>query len=78
MSNTVPRMTNLFLQLGLDASPEAIAQFIRANPLAEDVHILDAACWSEAQAAMLKEMLCSDGNWSLVVDQLSEAMRQGS
>jgi len=76
MITTTPRMTNLFAQLGLDSSEEAIQKFIFENPLEEDVHILEAPFWSEAQAQMLREMLCSDGNWSLVVDQLSEALRE--
>lgn len=76
MSNARPRMTNLFLQLGLDSSPQAIEDFIRNNPLADDVHILEAPFWNASQAAVLREMLCSDGDWSLVVDQLSEAMRE--
>lgn len=76
MITVTPRMTNLFLQLGLDSSPEAIERFMFENELPEDVHILNAAFWNESQAAMLKEMLCSDGEWSLVVDQLSEALRE--
>lgn len=75
MITVTPRMTNLFLQLGLDASPEAIERFMFDNELPEHVHILEASFWNESQAAMLKEMLCSDGEWSLVVDQLSEALR---
>lgn len=76
MITVTPRMTNLFLQLGLDSSPEAIERFMFDNELPDDVHILNASFWSESQAAMLKEMLCSDGEWSLVVDQLSEALRE--
>ena len=34
MITTEPRMTNLFLQLGLDASAEGIARFIREHQLA--------------------------------------------
>ena len=37
MITTEPRMTNLFLQLGLDASAEGIARFIREHQLATDV-----------------------------------------
>lgn len=76
MITTTARMTNLFAQLGLDSSQEGIEKFIFENELAEDTHILEAPFWSKAQADMLREMLCSDGNWSLVVDQLSEALRE--
>ena len=64
------RMTNLFLQLGLDASPEGVARFIKDN-----VGIIEADIWSDGQRQMLNEMLCSDGEWAVVVDQLSEALR---
>ena len=46
---TTPRMTNLFLQLGLDASEEAIAEFIGSHQLPADVHIVDAPFWTEGQ-----------------------------
>lgn len=74
MTTTV-RMTNLFLQLGLDATPEGVARFISEHRLAPEVHMLDAEIWSASQRQLLKEMLCSDGEWALVVDQLSEALR---
>lgn len=75
MITATPRMTNLFLQLGLDSSQEGIERFLLENELPEDVHILEAPFWSESQVALLRELLCSDGDWSLVVDQLSEALR---
>ncbi len=78
MITETARMTNLFLQLGLEATPEAIEKFMFANELPDDVHILDAPFWSDSQRELLRELLCSDGNWSLVVDQLSEALRSCS
>lgn len=69
------RMTNLFLQLGLDATPEGVAEFICANRLAPEVNVLDAEFWNDGQRQLLKELLCSDGEWALVVDQLNEALR---
>lgn len=75
MANVTARMTNLFLQLGLDASEEAIVRFISEHHLAPEVHILEAEFWTESQRQLLKELLCSDGEWSLVVDQLNEALQ---
>ena len=74
MTATV-RMTNLFLQLGLDATPEGVARFISEHHLPDEVNVLNADFWSESQRQLLKELLCSDGEWSLVVDQLNEALR---
>lgn len=72
---TTVRMTNLFLQLGLDATPEGVARFISEHRLAPEINMLDADFWSDGQRQLLKEMLYSDGEWALVVDQLNEALR---
>lgn len=76
MITETARMTNLFAQLGLPSSPEAIEDFLSNHELADDVRLVDAPFWTPAQAAMLKEMLEQDTNWSLIVDQLSEALRE--
>lgn len=76
MNNSVVRMSNLFLQLGLDASDQAIADFIRAHQLPADVALVDAPCWNEAQRQFLAEQLSADAAWSLVVDQLSESLHE--
>lgn len=75
---TIPRMTNLFLQLGLDASEEAIAEFIGSHQLPTDVHIVDAPYWNEAQRQFIAEKLEIDGTWTTIVDQLSEALHEDS
>ena len=75
---TIPRMTNLFLQLGLDASEEAIAEFIGQHQLPADIHIIDAPFWTEAQRQFIAEKLEIDGTWTTVVDQLNEALHDDS
>ena len=74
MTATV-RMTNLFLQLGLAATPEGVARFISEHRLPDEINVLDADFWNDGQRQLLKELLCSDGEWALVVDQLNEALR---
>lgn len=74
----IPRMTNLFLQLGLDADEEKIAEFIQKNQLPADVEILDAPFWSEGQRQFLEEKLASDGEWTTIIDQLNESLHQNS
>lgn len=73
---TIPRMTNLFLQLGLDASEEAIAEFIVKHQLPADVHIIDAPFWNEGQRQFIEEKLAIDATWTTVVDQLSESLHE--
>ncbi|CAM3894117.1 DUF2789 domain-containing protein [Paracidovorax anthurii] len=74
MITTEPTMTNLFLQLGLDESPPAIAQFIKTHQLATDVGLAEAPYWSDAQRQFLTEQLKADAPWAVIVDQFSESL----
>ena len=76
MNRAVPRMSNLFLQLGLDASDQAIADFIKRHQLSADVSITDAPYWNEAQRQFLAEQLKADAAWTIVVDQLNESLHE--
>ena len=76
MSRAVPRMSNLFLQLGLDASDKAIADFIKRHQLSADMGIGDAPYWNEAQRQFLTEQLKADAAWTIVVDQLNESLHE--
>lgn len=78
MSNVRPRMTNLFEQLGLDSSEDAIAHFIETHQLDATVKITEAEYWSDGQRQFLFEKISSDGEWALVVDQLNESLHQDS
>lgn len=76
MITTEPTMTNLFLQLGLDASEQGIARFIEGHQLAADVLMADAPYWSDAQRQFLAEQLKADAVWAVIVDQLSESLHE--
>lgn len=76
MNTAEPRMSNLFLQLGLDAGDQAIADFIRRHQLPADVHIVDAPYWNEAQRQFLAEQIKADAAWAIVVDQLNESLHE--
>ena len=76
MITTEPRMTNLFLQLGLQADAAAIAGFIRTHQLPADVDVADAAFWNDGQRQFLAESLKADAAWSTVVDQLNESLHE--
>ncbi|MCK6230072.1 DUF2789 domain-containing protein [Stenotrophomonas indicatrix] len=78
MITTEPRMTNLFLQLGLDASAEGIARFIADHQLAAGVEVADAPYWNEAQRQFLAESLQADAAWTTVVDELNEALHEAA
>ncbi len=78
MTNATPRMTNLFLQLGLDASEQAIAKFIKEHQLPTDVRLTEASYWNAAQRQFLTEQIHNDAAWAIVVDQLNESLHEDS
>ncbi len=76
MDETTPRMTNLFLQLGLDADEPAIARFIQDHQLPLDIRIGEAPFWNEGQRQFIREKIDSDGAWAIVIDQLNESLHE--
>ncbi len=76
MDRAVPRMTNLILQLGLNASEQAIADFIKSHQLGAEIGIADAPYWNEAQRQFQAEQLKADAAWTTVVDQLNESLHE--
>ena len=71
-------MTNLFEQLGLDSSEEAIVKFIETHQLDADTFLTKADFWTEGQRQFLDEKLSSDGEWATIVDQLNESLHENS
>lgn len=80
MSDSLFRFHDLFPQLGLPNTPEAIASFLEQHrPLPNDVLLADAPFWSESQAEFIREKRLQDSpEWIQIIDQLSEALRQTS
>ncbi len=74
MDSAEPRMSNLFLQLGLDASDEAIAAFIKTHQLDSGTHLGDAPYWNKGQRQFLTEQIGDDAAWAVIVDQLNESL----
>ena len=70
-------LSELFEQLGLDASEEAIEAFIeRHHPLPSEVALTDAPFWSENQQRFLRESLAEDADWAEAVDHLDARLRE--
>jgi NAD(P)H-dependent FMN reductase len=78
MSDNFFRFHDLFAQLGLPNSPEAIAAFLHQHrPLSNDVLLADAPFWDESQAQFIREKKLQDApEWTQLIDQLSEALRE--
>lgn len=71
------RFTALFEQLGLPNDPESIRAFIHTHaPLADSIRLEDAPFWTSSQTQMLREELCKDADWAVIIDQLNLALRR--
>jgi hypothetical protein len=76
MSPHFHRFCELFQQLGLPSDEAGIAAFIqRHSPLDPETRLEEAAFWTPAQSALLREQLLNDADWAEVVDQLNLALR---
>lgn len=76
MSPHYHQFCELFAQLGLPSDVKDIAAFIKSHsPLNAGTRLEDAGFWTPAQAALLRDELLRDADWSAVVDQLNLALR---
>ena len=67
-------MNELFAQLGLDSSDEAIDSFIEKNQLAKEEKLIESTVWSDSQRAFLQEEWNKDAAWVEVIDDLNVRM----
>jgi hypothetical protein len=76
MSAQYHRFCELFAQLGLPSDVQDVSAFIEKNsPLPAHVRLEEAAFWTPAQAALLRDELLKDADWAELVDQLNLALR---
>ena len=65
-------LSDLFKQLGLPAQAHEVDAFIaRHRPLPPGIALADADFWSPTQAAMLRQGLGDDADWSAPIDLLA-------
>ncbi|MEG0862680.1 MAG: DUF2789 domain-containing protein [Pseudomonas sp.] len=70
------KFSELFKQLGLADDPVGIDQFITSHsPLKNEIKLVDAPFWTDAQRTFLKDSIEEDADWALMFDQLNEALR---
>lgn len=67
--------SDLFEQLGLDASHAGIEQFIASHKLPAALELAKAPFWTTAQANFLTEGWQADSDWAEVIDQLNVSLR---
>ena len=64
-------MSELFAQLGLDSSDEAIDHFIENNQLATEETLTEASIWNDNPRMFLQEEWEKDAAWVEVIDELN-------
>ena len=67
-------MNELFAQLGLDSSDEAIDSFIEKNQLAKEEKLTESDVWNDNQRMFLQEEWEKDAAWVEVIDDLNLRM----
>lgn len=76
METAVHTLSNLFAQLGLPTDPADIDRFVKTHrPLPAEQALHEAAFWSPAQAAFLREEILVDADWAGIVDRLDAELR---
>ena len=71
-------MNELFAQLGIDSSDEAIDSFIEKNQLAKEEKLIESTVWNDSQRAFLQEEWNKDAAWVEVIDDLNVRMHPDS
>ncbi|MGE5470836.1 MAG: DUF2789 domain-containing protein [Bacteroidota bacterium] len=77
MERPVHDLSNLFAQLGQPCDEQDIESFIdRWRPLGGGIQLHEAAFWTPAQAAFLREAIVDDADWAEAVDTLNVKLHQ--
>lgn len=77
MEGHMHSMSDLFAQLGLSSSPDAIQRFIALHrPIPAYLALHEASFWSRAQAEFLGRNVQEDADWAIVTDSLNIALRE--
>lgn len=67
-------MNELFAQLGLESSDEAINSFIEKNQMAKEEKLTESPIWNDNQRAFLQEEWYKDVAWVETIDELNVRM----
>lgn len=67
-------MNELFAQLGLDNSDEAIDSFVAEHQLSSEEKLIESDVWTDSQRMFLQEEWEKDAEWVEVIDDLNVRM----
>ena len=71
METSAHNLSTLFSQLGLPDQPADIDVFIATHHLRSGTTLDAAAFWTPVQAALLRQGLADDADWSSAIDELA-------
>ena len=69
-------MNELFAQLGLASSDEAVEKFIAENQLDGETNLKNAPFWNDSQRAFIQEEWKNDAVWAMVLDELNTRLHE--
>lgn len=72
------RLADLFDQLGLDSTQQAIDEFVGAHQLSADTKMEDAPFWNVSQVQLFVEAREQDADWVELVDELDALLHATS
>jgi len=67
-------INDLFAQLGLDSSDEAIDNFVEKHQLAKSEKLIESNVWNDNQRMFLQEEWTKDAAWVEIIDDLNVRM----
>ncbi|MEK6788285.1 MAG: DUF2789 domain-containing protein [Pseudomonadota bacterium] len=75
MDTSTHSLNNLFAQMGLASTDDAISAYAHQHRLRSDVLLHRAECWTPSQAQFIRDAMREDSDWASAVDQLNALMR---
>lgn len=67
-------INDLFAQLGLESSDEAIDKFVEEHQLAKGEKLTESSVWNDSQRMFLQEEWEKDAAWVEIIDDLNVRM----
>ncbi|WP_201557267.1 DUF2789 family protein [Psychrobacter sp. 72-O-c] len=67
-------INDLFAQLGLESSDDAINKFVEEHQLAKSEKLTESNVWTDSQRMFLQEEWTKDAAWVEIIDDLNVRM----
>jgi hypothetical protein len=68
-------LATLFEQLGLSGTQKDMETFFKTHHLSDNIQLHKADFWNQSQMQFLEEGITDDGEWAIVIDEMSTLLR---